>query len=256
MVDHVYKPVGEMEAEAKDFIARFKLLGSDIAKCNKPLKKHTDEQFWRRVVVRNIFVLLEACAYGMKRAALHRSRHFEIGFTTSELALLSEEKYYLDDGEPKTDANNYQRFIPNFKFAFKGFAKSFGFQFSLDTSKSPLKDFEQLRNRLTHPKKLSDLTITDPEAQMVQRLWKWFNDEFERLMNGVKAQPRLTVRKPDVKVAKRFSVSKPYVVFLPDGYLYQFDTRKEAEAHEKAHTVKGSLPPVVFNLADSSSEEP
>ena len=37
--------------------------------------------------------------------------------------------------------------------------------FDLDTSKAPLKEFEELRNRITHPKQRSDLAISDEENQ-------------------------------------------------------------------------------------------
>jgi hypothetical protein len=249
MVEHVYTPIAEMKAEVEDFVARCHLLSGDIRRCSLPLKKNPQDQFWRRVLVRNVFVLIEACSYGLKRAALHRFRHFEVDFSSAELALLSEEKYSLNGGEAKTETGNYQRFIPNLKFAFKTCAKTFGFVFDLDTSKGPLTECERLRNRLTHPKKMAELSISDSEILQMQKMWKWFEDNFVILVQRMKTCS-IQVRAPQVKVAKRFSVSGNYIVFLPEGYLYQFDKRKDAETFRRMHLVKDGLPPVLYKTSD------
>jgi hypothetical protein len=55
LVERVFKPGREMDAEANDFTERMQLLASDIEKFNEPWP---DEQFRRRVLVRNLFVYL------------------------------------------------------------------------------------------------------------------------------------------------------------------------------------------------------
>jgi hypothetical protein len=255
IVNQVYGPVEEMAAEAEDFVARLLVLSEDFTKCEKPLKKDYTDQFWRRVMVRNLFVLLEACSYGMKQAALHRHRLLEIDFSNAEIALLSEEKYTLDDGEPKTSKENFQQFVPSLKFAFKCFAKTFELVFALDMTTSPLKEFQRLRNRITHPKKLPELSISDPEVQKAKQVWKWFTGEFQRLMKGMETQPIPMVRAVAINPIKRLFITKPYVVFLPDGYVYQFSTRKQAEAHKREHHLDGCLPPVVLKSADFAGKD-
>jgi hypothetical protein len=186
----------------------------------------------------------------MKRAALRRHRHYEIDFSRAELALLSDEKYYLDGEEPKTDDNSYPKFVPNFRFAFRQFAKSSAIQFSLKVGESQLPDFEKLRNRLTHPKKLEDLTVTDREVELVMRTWKWFNVEFARLMSLVETRPHQIVRKPDTRGIKPWPPAKPFLVLLTDGRVYHFDTLEEAEDHKTANAGPDCVQPVVVDLSD------
>ncbi len=253
MVKGVYKPIREMQDEIEDFAQRSQVLSGDIQACNTPLQEDGNNQFWRRTLVRNLFALIEGCAYGFKRAALHRHRHFVIDFSPAELAMLAEEKFYLDDkGEAIRAKDNYQKMVPNLRFAFRSFAKSVGLQFELSMSNSPLPTCEKLRNRITHPKRLADLTITDEETQLIGELWKWFEGEFIRIMDAVikVGGSSLPVRAPQVKVSQRYKISGRFIVFLQDGSLYQFDDKKDAEALVKANSKQGELPPVMFPTSE------
>jgi hypothetical protein len=72
MVEQVYKPAAEYTAEVKDFMARCLLLSSDMQACNKPLAENSNDPFWRRTSIRNIFVVYEAACFGLKRIALQQ----------------------------------------------------------------------------------------------------------------------------------------------------------------------------------------
>jgi hypothetical protein len=250
--DQIFRPILAIHKEIKDFGHRTRLLGADISFCSDCLKKRPQMEFWRRTLVRNVFVFLEAACYGLKRIALHRNEVWEVEFSQAELALLKEEKYSLDEkGEAHTHDKNFQRFIPNLKFAFRCFAKAHGLTIDLDLSKVALKDFEGIRNRITHPKQLSDLAISDAEITVTTKVNKWFLDTVCVLMQAPKRQS-LPVRMPRVGPSTRLNVTKDFVVMQPDGNVYQFDSLEGAEKYRDSKIVQ-DLPfmtPLVFRTED------
>jgi hypothetical protein len=238
VVENVFKPTLKLRKELADFATRNDLLAKDVAKCSEFLQKDTKDQFWRREVVKNIFAVFEASSYGIKQIAINQNNHWIIGFSAAELTILNEEKYSLSEqGEALTQGNNFQRFIPNLKFAFKAFAKAHGFRYEWDSSADTLlKDFEKLRNRITHPKKLVDMSVADAEIQNVKKLWDWFSRQFLQII--AKGQKNtLPPRMPPLPTL-RLGVTKDFIVMLPNGDVYQFDFLKEATAFEKPFRAK------------------
>ena len=174
----------QLTEEVQDVLHRCNLLWEDARFCIQFVKKGDNDQFWRRTFVRNIFVLFEASSYGLKRVSMHLSQTLKVDFSPAELAMLREERYVLGkEGNAITQSGNFQAFIPNLKFAFKSFAKACGLDISLNVSGIPLNHFAQLRNRITHPKSLSELTITDEEIQVSETVGRWFWNEISALLN-------------------------------------------------------------------------
>ena len=250
--EQVFTPVLELHEETKDFMHRTRLLGRDVSRSFESLNKSPKDEFWRRVVVKNVFTFLEGCTFGFKRLALHQSEIYEVEFSPAEVAMLKEEKHVLNSkGEAETQERNFQRFIPNLRFALNCFAKSHGFAFDFDISEVPLKELEDLRNRITHPKKLSDLTITDDDIKKAQKVGQWFLDTTSQLMQQAPKQS-LPPRMPRVKPTTRLNVTKGFIVMQPDGDVYQFDSLGEAEKYRDSQLVK-DLPfmtPLVFSTED------
>ena len=251
--EQIFRPILRLHNELKDFAERTELLSRDVSVSVESFNNAPEDNFWRRVVVRNVFVFQEACSYGLKRLALHQSEIYEVEFSPAELALLKEEKYSLDDkGEAHTHDKNFQRFIPNLKFAFKCFAKSHGVSFVLNTSEVPLRGFEEIRNRITHPKQLSDLTISDAEIKIAEKVAQWLLDASSALMQAAnKSKPR-AVRRPKVSPTTRLNITKDFFVMQPDGNVYQFDSLEEAEKYRDSKIVE-DLPfmtPLVFRSKD------
>ena len=250
--EQVFRPMLELHEEAKDFMERSRALGRDVSRSFESLKSSPQDPFWRRVVVRSTFVFLEACTFGFKRLALHQSAIYEVEFSPAEVALLKEQKHILNSkGEAETQEKNFQRFIPNLRFALDCFAKSHGFTFNLDISKVPLKEFEELRNRITHPKQLSDLTVTDEEIKKTEKVGQWFLDTTAQLMQQA-TKGSLPPRVPRVSPIARLNVTKDFIVIQPDGNVYQFDSLEEAQKYRDSQIVK-DLPfmtPILFSTED------
>jgi hypothetical protein len=221
--------------ELEDFLARFAVLLDDVTDCCGPQNENLTSHFWRRIIIRNVFALIEASSYGLKKLALVAGQKRNVEFSLGELTILGEEKHYLDeDGIVRSSGDNFQRFTPNLKFAFKCFAKSLGSSFRLDVSKAPLKAFTELRNRVTHPKQLGDLTITNEELKITMTVHNWYCGELVKIFEDVKPktlQVSLSGRTSRVNQSKRIPVRKCFIVFQHNGNVYQFDRREEAEEH-------------------------
>jgi hypothetical protein len=197
---------------------------------------------------------MEAASFGMKRMSYHQSRNHEVDFSPAELAILLEEKYSLENnGEVRVEEKNFQRFVPNLKFAFKAFAKSHGSSHIFDASKAPLKEFEDLRNRLTHPKKLVDLTVTDSDIEVTQRVWNWFSKEIHDVATSMRLES-LPVRMPP-EPKTRLDVHKQFIVVTCDGNLFQFETLEMARAFKKGRCNNHALPALIYRTKDLSNED-
>jgi hypothetical protein len=174
LAEQDFRPAEALAKEVRDALGRCYLLWEDVNLCKEFLTKEPHKDFWRRTFVRNVFVFLEASSYGFKRVALHQSQNFEVDFSSADLAILQEEKYVLrDNGDAVVQDKNFQRFIPNLKFALKCFAKAYGLEFSLNLGNVALQEFEALRNRITHPKELSELSISDEDIKKTEAVCGW-----------------------------------------------------------------------------------
>jgi hypothetical protein len=235
--------------EVEDFLARFYVLLKDVTDCSGPQNENFTNQFWRRIIVRNVFALIEASSYGLKWMASVIGQKRNIEFSMAELTILREEKHQLkENGTARASGDSFQRFIPNLQFAFNCFAKANGSSLRLDVSKAPLKVFEKLRNRVTHPKHLGDLTITNEELKTASTVHNWYLVELLKLVEDVKSkmlQVSLSGHTQRVNQTGRIPVRKYYIVFQPNGDVYQFDTREEAERHircQMAINQPGAIP--------------
>ena len=218
--------------EIADLRDKCSVLQKDSERCIKAAQKHSQSQFWRRMLVKNLFAWFEGTVYGMKRLVLRQSQRKEVEFSIAELAMLREEKYELDSqsSEAVTRATNYPKFTVNLRFAFRCLAKSCEAAFSLDEGIVPeLKQFEGLRNRLTHPKKASDLEVTRGEFGLCVRVNQWFATETSRLFqkcNVDKPQNRQLVSPSTPTI----QIQEPYAVLLSDGRVFEFRKLRDAKA--------------------------
>jgi len=131
----------------------------------------------KRSFVRAVFALIEGSVFNLKEVALNVSVHKPTRFSKAELAMLEEVSYELNDkGETKTQV----KFIPltkNMRFAFDTAARAFNVSYTLvvdDEGWSKFRDALILRNRITHPKQIDDLQLSDDEVQVVADTATWF----------------------------------------------------------------------------------
>jgi hypothetical protein len=99
----------------------------------------------------------------------------------AERAVLTERSYSLNENGMAAESKAKLRTIPNIKFAFKIFARSKEAGFVLDTSAKgwqALGRTFRIRDRLTHPHTLSDLTVSDEDLKDAGLALTWFNAQF------------------------------------------------------------------------------
>ena len=156
-------------------------LSEDIAQAYAALEENKSSQFLRRCVVRAIFSFIEAGVESIKwelRSSV-RTNEFTETLTESEQEALGS----LHVIGPRND-----KFIPldqNFKRTFRLATKVWHLKnFRLSTDGEDYQDFlraKTARNRLTHPKTLYDIEVTDNDMHCHTIAGMWVQAELRRL---------------------------------------------------------------------------
>jgi len=239
------------QAVIEEFIETMKLLAADAARGATWHNRYSKDHYWRRIVVKNAFTWFEGQAFMMKRVALHRHEHFEIEFSAAELAMLREDKYSLNDKGQAITGDNYPNFISNYKFSFGSFAKAHASTFLLNaTTIDRLKTLKKVRDRLTHPKQLLDLQVTDDELKLAEQATNThINDSTAALK--LAGKPNTQESRQIWKLTSRFNVSMPVMMFWRDGSAFEFQTKKAARQFAQAsRRIKEKRDFLVYNLRD------
>lgn len=147
----------------------------------------------RRMYVRSIFALIEALIFSMKQMALsfHPDHKCET-ISEAERAFAQEQTYRLTDSGDVEVHRNKISLETNIKFSFKLFGKAGYVTSNLDTSGSEWQAFKtsiKVRDRVTHPKSVSDLSISNEELGHVFKSFGWLNISFAglftQILNGI-----------------------------------------------------------------------
>ena len=166
-------------AAMSELEATMSVLAGDVKKCMEEFHAE-DNQFWRRTFVRSTFALIEGNTFRMKQYALTQSHLF----TGAEVALLKEESYELNEKGIAYEQPKYVNISRNIRFAFQSFAHSFHSNYTLkvdDKGWDCFKKALKVRDRLTHPKGLNDLNITDQEINDAMVALSWYSKSFGEL---------------------------------------------------------------------------
>ena len=102
--------------------------------------------------------------------------------------MLREEQYVLaNNGEVRVQPK-FLRLTDNLRFSFKAFAKAFGSSFELEVSGAGWDAFQRsiiVRNRITHPKTLTDLTVADSAMKDIFKAIDWYKENGLNLLRSV-----------------------------------------------------------------------
>jgi hypothetical protein len=132
-----------------------------------------------RMLIRSMFATIEGIVYGMKQLAFAVNRS-DGPLTLDELLICKEITFGLK-GTGEVDGSSMRlKFEPNLKFAFMVLAKAFHQTFQLDTNCpgwNHLVQSVKVRNRLAHPKRPSDLELTDDELSDAIEGYQWFDGQ-------------------------------------------------------------------------------
>jgi hypothetical protein len=143
-----------------------------------------NDQFWRRTLVRAVFSYFEAHSFVIRSATLKMLKPEGSNFESiAKIALLADTAYQPsktgkleDTGEPKT------AFINLFAFTLRTYAETGGMsaadieKFFGDNAFNQLQRAKKVRDRLTHPKQLADITVTPAEVLDVTNAFNWVSE--------------------------------------------------------------------------------
>jgi hypothetical protein len=158
-------------------------LSADIEEARKALDDN-DSQFLRRGYIRALFAAIEGMTHFLKQYALEEGgRYRGSHYSDAEIAMLKEESYTVNS---KGQASIQVKFIPiedNFRFALDMFMRVYGTSLALELGGVGWHSFKKslaIRNRITHPRRLADLAITDKELSAVRETHTWFDGTIGR----------------------------------------------------------------------------
>jgi len=132
----------------------------------------------RRVFVRSAFATIEAEVYVMKQMAVswHPGLKWRPTISEAERAFAQEHEYRLTDSGDVETRRAKISLEANLRFAFKLLAKAGSVPSELDVSGSEWQSFRRaikIRDRITHPKSVSDLNISDEDYNEVTAGLRW-----------------------------------------------------------------------------------
>ena len=180
-----------------DFIALTKMLGAtaeDVDTCHSNLVQ-TNSAFWKRTYVRSLFAAFEALVHFMKQHALSRRvvavvdsfRSGQNELPVAELSLLFGVSYHVDEtGEVKIREAKIP-FLADLQFSLRQAREVFGATHNLekDPGWEALRAAVKIRDRVTHPKTLQEIEITDAEIETVNQAYAWIRREVARLFASI-----------------------------------------------------------------------
>jgi hypothetical protein len=132
----------------------------------------------RRLLIRSIFSCIDALTYSLKQLALNANDAFKLDL--GERMLATEETYELSSSGHIATRRAKLQTLANVRFAFDLLAKVDEHDFRLDVSQHGwqlLQNSLKVRDRLTHPKKLIDLEVSDEEIRAALRAFSWFESQ-------------------------------------------------------------------------------
>jgi hypothetical protein len=145
-----------------------------------------DNQFWRRTLVRTSFAFIEGVVYRMKQLAFEVYSYEGTTLSRSEVAMLLEDSYELNDkGEPVSKVN-YIQITKSLRFAFKALAHSYGVNHDIKVDDAGWDNFKKalkIRDRLMHPKRVSDLAVADTDRSLIDKAVGWFGENLHELQS-------------------------------------------------------------------------
>lgn len=136
-----------------------------------------------RMLIRSMFAAIEGRVYCMKQLAFEANRAGG-PLTLDELLICKEITFGLKSNGEVDGSSMRLKLEPNLKFAFAVLAKAFHQSFEFDTNCQGWNRMVQsvrVRNRLAHPKRPSDLELTDDELSHAIEAYQWFCRQVEAL---------------------------------------------------------------------------
>jgi hypothetical protein len=167
-----------------------KELSKDVGAASERLRQE-DTPVARRSYTRAVFAEVEGITNYLKVLSLRTP----LSFSAAELAMLKEETYSVNDKGEAYAQLKFVRIEDNLLFALRMYLKDLSIVPNIkrdDKGWSAFKKAVGIRNRVTHPRSLNDLLITDDELHEVSVANRWF--AFTVVHNLLRAVDELRAR--------------------------------------------------------------
>ena len=138
--------------------------------------KESNTPYAQRALIRASFALMEGLSYQLRAVTLASLQSTEF-LAESEVALLREERYTIDEkGMPQTQ-ESFLRFPESLLFSIRMYARNHGAAFEPDVKSSgwqAMRKAAKVRNRVTHPKSAASLELSDQDLTAIQEAAAWW----------------------------------------------------------------------------------
>lgn len=174
-------------ADAVDQLKKvYRILAEDMDAARE-LSVKSPSPFSHRTLVRTYFSLVEGLAFQLRQVTLASLEPYPGKLTTAEISLLREERYTLNKkGEPEP-GDNYQRVLPNLLFTIQCYLKNHGATFSpvlSDNGWRCMQNSVDIRNRITHPKSVVDLSLSEDDLNSLVEASRWWKKTLFEMFNA------------------------------------------------------------------------
>ena len=167
----------------RDSIELSSMLNDDLADARDLFEEHNFE-FAARTFVRTMSAEFEARLFQLQRLLLFTDQYEGNDLTIQEQIILRGEAPYIKGNGMAGTAARYHPFTDNIIFTLRLAQRVFGPHVKCDT-KDPrwidVKKFIAIRNRITHPKQISDLDILESEGESLNRAQDWLREAFKSI---------------------------------------------------------------------------
>jgi hypothetical protein len=140
------------------------------------------QPFWSRTLFRAAFAFTEAEIWHYKQAALALAEKSQVQFTETELARLRDQEHEIK-GERR-----FLSFTANCRFAVGMLAKAMQSRFVLNVGGKEWCWFNEtieIRNRITHPKTMTDTLIPYDEVMKLLDVVSWLDNLSQQILDAV-----------------------------------------------------------------------
>lgn len=146
----------------------------------------TIEEIKRPMLVRAVFARIEALIFNLKQLALDHDRRTHT-LDDSERSICTEKTFTPKDNGDIHEGVHKTKLIANIRFAFKVATKAVGFSYELDVRKPGWEQLQRavkVRDRLTHPKCVAHLAVSDDDLLLVMAAERYIDWAFVAWMAG------------------------------------------------------------------------
>lgn len=169
MQEKTFSQVSDLLEEDLDFLTNLR----ECAISDLPGGSQNKEQAIRRLYIRMLVSTIEGALSTFRQEALNQSHKFSQG----ELALLQEASFEVTDAGKVVTKQAHTPFFASFRFSFRMLAKAWDSKLQPDYSGDgwqALQHTVRLRNRLTHPKCVEDLSVLEADMKSADTAEIWF----------------------------------------------------------------------------------